>query len=154
MASATDTELVVITKHVTASAWSVVDAITENPIVGLFDPKAPEIIQQQGNLREAIESVNTASINGREALINALTYLQATVQTTNAFYSDNDAWTRAVIQFTSDIEQLASDIVNKAIKPALTASFKVIWHKFRWYLIGVAIVLVALAVTSKVIGKG
>ena len=141
MATATDEQLEAIAKHVVASAWSVVDAITENPIAGLFDPKGPEIVQQQENLRDAIESVNVASIKGRQSIIDAITYLQATIETTNAFYADNEAWSAAVGQFGADLSQLAQDIAGKTIRPILAATIKGFWHKFRWYIIGIAIVL-------------
>jgi hypothetical protein len=146
MATATDDELEAIAKHVTASAWSVVDAITENPIAGLFDPKAPEIVQQQDNLRSAISAVTDATIKGRQSIIDALTYLQATVETTNAFYSDNEAWSGAVGQFGADLANLAQDIANKAIKPLAVAAVKGIWHRFRWYVIGLGIAAVVVAV--------
>jgi hypothetical protein len=146
MASATDDELAAIAQHVTAAAWAVVDAITENPIAGLFDPKAPEIVQQQENLRAAIAAVNDSTINGRDAIINALTYLQATIETTNAFYADNAAWTAAIGQFGSDLTQLAQDIADKAVKPLVGAITTGIWHRFRWYLIGAGIVLAVVLV--------
>ena len=141
MATATDDDLVAIAKHVTAAAWSVVDAITENPIAGLFDPKAPEIVQQQANLRDAIAAAGDSSIKGRDAIINALTYLQATIETTNAFYGDNEAWNGAVNQFAADLARLAQDIADKAVKPAINAAGKAVWHRYRWYIIGIGIVL-------------
>lgn len=148
MATATDDDLVAIAKHVTASAWSVIDAITENPIAGLFDPKAPEIVQQQANLRDAITAAGDSSIKGRDAIINALTYLQATIETTNAFYGDNEAWSGAVNQFAADVAKLAQDIVDKAVKPSINAAGKALWHRYRWYIIGLSLALAIVLVIS------
>jgi len=146
MASATDDALVDIAKQVSAAAWSVVDAITVNPIAGLFDPKTPEVVQQQQNLREAIAAVSDSTIKGRQSLIDALTYLQATIETTNAFYSDNEAWSGAINQFGADLAKVTQDIVDNAVKPAVALIAKGVWHRFRWPIIGISVVLAIVVV--------
>lgn len=149
MATATDDDLVLIAKQVSQRAWAVVDAITENPIAGLFDPKAPEIVEQQKNLREAIAGVSDSTINGRQAIIDALTYLQATIETTNAFYADNEAWSGAVNQFSSDLANVARQIADNLVKPAVDATLKALWHRFRWYIIGVMVAIAAVLIVKR-----
>lgn len=148
MASATDEELVAIAKKVAASAWSVVDSITENPFTALFDSKSGEIAEQQSNLRAAITAVNDSTINGRDAIIQAVMFLQASIETTNTFYADNPKWNNAVSQFADDLVHITGLVADEVIKHAIGPITSGIWHRFRWYIIALGLLLVTVLILA------
>ena len=148
MASATDDELKDIANHVAMAAYKILDAVSENPFTQLFDPKGAEIQQQRNNLVDAIDKLSASFTGGRQSIIDACTYLQATIETTNAFYGDNDAWSAAIGQFSADLTDIAEKIVEHAIVPALAPWISPVWHKFRWYIIGLSLALAIVLVIS------
>ena len=149
MAAATDDELVTIANRVSNAGWKLIDASTPNPIVELFSPKGPELNTQLGNLRDAIAAVHDSTIKGRQAIIDSVSYLQATIEVTDAFYGENAPWDSALGVFSADIARVVQDALSHIVAPVLMPWLRPLWHKARWFVIGIGIVLVAVLIVRR-----
>lgn len=149
MAAATDQELIAIAEHICSNGWKLLDAVTPNPVIELFSSKGPEINTQLGNLRDAIAAVHDSTAQGRQAIIAATSYLQATIMTTDAFYGGDSGWDSALETFSADIARLLNDALAHIVVPILAPWLRPLWHKTRWYVIGIAVILAAVLVIRK-----
>jgi hypothetical protein len=123
MATATDASVRAARDSIIGSALQLREAIGGSWVLAIWDPQGPERKLQQKNLSEAIDKVKAAK--DTESIKKALIYLQATIDITRTFYSNNDSFSRAFDVFIKDVKNAPSLLVEKVVAPIVKGAAEI-----------------------------